>query len=375
MIVKDKKILTLIGVLVLLVSVVSLTYSFFQAQSSDAVIRDVSVTTHTVDTLTFSVDDDIEIEATQQNFGNGGDNQDGEATATAILTPNSKTGTATKNYYLVFYLQNNPIVYSAANTNQDPELLLQVFNSSDQLVTLTGLGNQVTVDSLTGYDITGVQGIITLLDNHQISASNNTTTTEEWRVVITLINHNFNQNDNTGKNVTGSLVISETNPISYVYWNDNFSVDEYASNEVPSTTYATKTALENAYGAANFSNNNVYIRSTKLVNTIIGHEACLWYNSGEVCVNPKYWGTGNDNNPWYSAIPEILDEMNTAFGTSLTDDICDGDSFSAGCYINGRRTNKNGFSFMRAGSSYAHSSSGVPCYVDRFGSAACGSES
>ncbi len=206
---KNKKILPVLGIILLLLTSGGLTYAFFQAQSSAPVTRDVHVLTHTVDMLTFSIDEDISVEATQLNFTNGGDNQDGEATATAILTPNSKTGTATRNYYLYLNIESNPLVYSAANTNHDPELLLQVFDSSDNLVTLTGLGNQVTIDSLTGYDITTARGLKTLLDNHTITASNNATTTQEWRVVVTLVNLDVNQNDNTGKTFEAELIIQE----------------------------------------------------------------------------------------------------------------------------------------------------------------------
>jgi hypothetical protein len=206
---ENKKILSVIGIIVILITVIGFSYAFFQAQSDEAEIRDVNVITHTVDTLTFSATEDIEIEATQFNFINGGVNQSGDATATAILTPNSKTGAATKNYNLYLNITDNDTVYSAANTNQVPELLLQVFNSSNQLVILTELGTQKTVGTLTGYDITGVNGLITLLNNHAISASNNTSTTENWRVVVTLINHNFNQNDNTGKTFAAELIIRQ----------------------------------------------------------------------------------------------------------------------------------------------------------------------
>ena len=334
---KKIKVLTIVGVLILLVTVVGLTYAFFQAQSDDAVVRDVSVITHTVDTLTFSVDENIEIEATQQNFGNGGDSQDGEATATAILTPNSKTGAATKNYYLVLYLSSNNTVYSTANTNELPELLLQVFNSSDQLVTLTGLGSQVTVGSLTGYDITGVEGILPLLENHQISASNNTTTTEEWRVVVTLINHNFNQNDNTGKSIVGNLIISEESPVSYVYWNDNFSGTDYTSTQVPTGTglngtYATRELLATAY--TDWEDAPVYINTTKVNGTITGHTACLWYNNREFCIAPNYWtGTIGVTNATegVNTKAKLKTDMENALGITIADSSCDSTADRASC--------------------------------------------
>ncbi len=273
---KNKKILPVLGIILLLLTSGGLTYAFLQAQSSAPVTRDVHVLTHTVDMLTFSIDEDISVEATQLNFTNGGDNQDGEATATAILTPNSKTGTATRNYYLYLNIESNPFVYSAANTNHDPELLLQVFDSSDNLVTLTGLGNQVTIDSLTGYDITTARGLKTLLDNHTITASNNATTTQEWRVVVTLVNLDVNQNDNTGKTFEAELIIQENELdlgfTGTIYRNNtrtafnNHSIEDeltsgwcWENNGVPDCTTPNATQMACEYWGDTCSENNVTV--------------------------------------------------------------------------------------------------------------------
>ena len=206
---EKKKTLTVVGIILLIVTFISLSYAFFQAQGGASVTRNVTVTTHTLDTLSFSISDNIAIEATQQNFALHYGNLSDEAIASALLTPNSKTGSASKNYYMYLVIPGNEISYCSTNTNHDPELLLQVYNDSNQLVTLTGLGSQKTIKGVTGYDITGVSGIIPLLDNHQISASSNTETTENWRVVITLINLDINQNENTGKSLTASLMVQE----------------------------------------------------------------------------------------------------------------------------------------------------------------------
>ena len=206
---KYKKIIFLIFPLLLLVIGVSFAYYYIQGFNPMAT-EDVRVHVHTVDTLTFSISDSIDIEIDQFNFTGNDTNISSEATATAILSPNSKTGSATDNYYLSFYLNGNTTVYSAANTNHEPEYMLQVFDSSNNLVTLDGLGAQRTVGTLTGYDITGKLGLFTILDNHEITASNHTQTTETWRFVVTAINHNFRQNDNTGSVISGKIIVYKT---------------------------------------------------------------------------------------------------------------------------------------------------------------------
>ncbi len=370
---KNKKILPVFGIIAILLTTIGLTYAFFQAQSSAPVTRDVRVLTHTVDMLTFSIDEDISVEATQLNFTNGGDNQDGEATASAILTPNSKTGTATRSYYLYLNIESNPFVYSAANTNHDPELLLQVFDSSDNLVTLTGLGNQVTIDSLTGYDITTARGLKTLLDNHTITASNNATATQEWRVVVTLVNLDVNQNDNTGKTFEAELIIQEdelalgfTGTIyrnnTRVAFNNHTIEDELTSgwcmedNGTPDCTNPSVTQVVCEYWGDTCSENNVTIGVGTYetnVNTIrtnynfyLKHEVeddiiedtevCLWYNNHEFCLGPNYWvetGNGGTNHQsdenGVATKNKLQTAMETALGTQA--DSCYSFSHNARC--------------------------------------------
>ena len=206
---KSTAIVSAVAIITIAIMVIGATFAYFRAQGGSAVTKDVQITAHTVDRLSFYVDQDINIEVSQLDFQSGGNNKSGDATATAILTPNSKTGAATRHYYVYLQLDTNEIDYSVANTNHQAELLLQVFDDNNQLVTITKLGSQVTVGSLTGYDITGLEGLYALLDNHEITASNFTETEENWHVVITMINHAFKQNDNAGKQVRGNIIVSE----------------------------------------------------------------------------------------------------------------------------------------------------------------------
>ena len=246
--------LKLLGIVAIVIALIGFTYAYFAPQAGGTTGINATVTSNTTDLLTFSINRDISFTVTQALFAQNGENQSGDATATATLTPNNKTGSATMNYYLYLDIESNPTVYSGSNTNHDPELMLQVFDGNNQLVTLTGLGTQKTIKGVTGYDITGVEGLQTLLDNHAISASNNTATIENWKVVITLINLDVNQNENTGKEINAELIIQrdEIEQVSYVYWNDNFSDTTYTSSQVPTGTglngtYATREELANAY--------------------------------------------------------------------------------------------------------------------------------
>ncbi len=311
---KKNKIMTLVFIVSMLILVVSTTYAFFAPQQGGTTSSNAIVTSNTTDLLTFSINRDISFTVTQALFAENGENQSGDATATATLTPNNKTGAATMNYYLYLNLQNNPTVYSEANTDHDPELMLQVFDGNNQLVTLTGLGTQKTIKGVTGYDITGVSGLKTLLDNHAISATNNTATIENWRIVITLINLDVNQNDNTGKTIEAEIIISKeevdlgfTGTIyrnnTRVAFNNHPIEDELTSawcredNETPDCTYPYATQQICEYRGDTCSENNVtvgvgtYETNVNTMRTKTYNVYCPIGGSNLTCGNNWYYPT------------------------------------------------------------------------------------
>ena len=206
---KYKKSLLIMGIGSLFVLLVSLTYAYFSPQQNGSSSEDVSVTSNTTDLLTFQISEDINFNVGQNDFQENATNISGETTATIIMTPNNKTGSGTMYYYLYLNLETNETVYSSTNTNHDPELMLQVFNGSNQLVTLTGLGTQKTIKGVTGYDITGYEGLITIFDNKAITGTNNNTAIDTWKIVVTLINLDVDQYDNTNKEIVGKIYLKK----------------------------------------------------------------------------------------------------------------------------------------------------------------------
>ena len=324
---KKNKTLTLVAIITLLLMVVGATYAFFAPQNGGTTSTNATVTSNTTDLLTFSINRDISFAVTQALFAENGENQSGDATATATLTPNNKTGAATMNYYLYLNLQNNPTVYSESNTNNDPELMLQVFDGNNQLVTLTGLGTQKTIKGVTGYDITGVSGLKTLLDNHAISASNNTAAIENWRIVITLINLDVNQNDNTGKTIEAEIIIRQDElslGFTGTIYRNNGSI---TSNDTTSLneTWSYETDVNTIR-----SNYKHYIKHEVENKIIKKTEACIWYNNHEFCLGPNYWvGDAQDQIDGTTTKAKLQTAMETALGTQA--DSCSSYSGSAEC--------------------------------------------
>ncbi len=207
---KKAVIYSMVALIALVILVVGATYAYFQNQYGSASNADVNVTTYTTDVLTFETGDAINITADQESFAQGKGNRTGSTFARATLQANNKTNTATANYYVYLNISGNDFEYSKDSSS--PELLLSITdNSGNQVTKLTGL-NYITVTdgsnkSVSGFDITKSSGLLTLVDNKEISASPKKI--EEWNITITLVNYNYDQNANTGKSFSGKLMIQK----------------------------------------------------------------------------------------------------------------------------------------------------------------------
>ena len=326
----------IIAVSTLLITTIGFTAAYFQAQVGSGATANVTVTTKTTDTLTFSKGNDINITATQANFYSGAGNRTGSTTATATLLANNDTNSATQTYNVYLYIQTNNFSYTTSPTNT-PELMLTITNPNNQAVTsLTGL-TYTTSGGVSGFDITTKRGLIQIASNYTITSTG--TKTDTWNITVTLVNLNSNQEENTDKTFTAQVIIQQDEyEEPAVYWNDNFA-GQYLysyplgqkSNDNGSTwvsgsptTYPTLDQLQSNY--ANFSNSPVYIK------TVTEHQACLYYNNHEFCLSPNYWeGTigVSDSAAGLATKNKLKADMETALGTSASG--CDSYASSALC--------------------------------------------
>ena len=203
----EKKVLALsaIAVITLIAVVVGATYAYFQAQGGGSSDIDASVITSTTDKLSFQVGKGINISASQENFALDMDNVTGSTTASAMLTANNATNTATRNYNLYLDIKNNGFTYTV---NEDtPELILTITGPDDQPIKNLAGYEYVTVDGVSGFDITEASNAILIADNYKITASPEITQT--WNITVTFINLDSDQNKNTGKTFAADVIIGE----------------------------------------------------------------------------------------------------------------------------------------------------------------------
>ena len=210
---KNKKqaiILSVIASIVLLVLIVGATYAYFQASGGTGTSANLRVTTYTTDVFNFEVGNDISIYADATSFASGKGNASGSTFAKAILSANNKTNSATKYYYLYLNISKNTFTYTQ---NEDtPEILLTIKDDAgNEITSINDLTYKTVTDgkgaTIKGFDITTGIGLITLLNNKEITASHQKTDT--WNVTVTFINYDKDQSKNAGKSFNAKLIAQQ----------------------------------------------------------------------------------------------------------------------------------------------------------------------
>ena len=207
---KKIKIVSIISVIALALTLVAATYAYFVAQTGEGAQTDIKINANTVDTFTFEAGSALNLSLNQENFASGKGNQTGTTFAKAMLTANNKTNTATEHYYLYLNISNNTFTYSIDNNT--PEILLSIKDgSNNEITSVSGLTYKTVTDgkgtTLKGFDITKKSGLVTILNNREITTTS--TKTEQWNVTVTFVNYNSNQAGNAGKNFSAKLMIQK----------------------------------------------------------------------------------------------------------------------------------------------------------------------
>ena len=210
---KNKKqalILSIVAVVTLIALVVGATYAYFKAQGGTGSSTEVKVTTYTTDMLTFTTGSAISLYADQSSFGQEKGSLSGETFAKATLVANNKTNEATDNYYVYFNIENNTFKYTLGEDK--PELILTVTGPDGNEVTeISGLTHKVVQDrenkSISGFDVTTTNGIITIANKKTITASPNAE--EQYTLKLTFVNYEGDQTENAKSTLSAKVMIQK----------------------------------------------------------------------------------------------------------------------------------------------------------------------
>ena len=259
------KIISIVALVALALTVVTATYAYFQAQTGEGSQTDIKINANTVDTFTFETGSAINLSLDQTSFASGAGNQTGSTYASAKLTANNKTNSATNNYNLYLNISDNNFSYTQSTSY--PEILLTIKDASNNEITsISGLEYKTVTDgkgtTIKGFDITTKTGLITLLSNREITTTS--TKTDTWNITATFVNYNVDQSKNAGKSFSGQVLISKDsfddytpntiNTLSATKSGTNLTVNlnvEQGSNEIDKYYYA----IEESNGIAMLNNN------------------------------------------------------------------------------------------------------------------------
>lgn len=240
---KNTILLTVIAVATLLVAVVGATFAYFTAQGGGSDQTDVTVKTETSSNSSIVVQDSLTLTANQGNFGEGAAahlTSTPAATGTITWTPSTGATLDDLNfcYTVGITVTSNNFVYPDASNLKDtgstltqyyntPELLLNITKNSKPITgstsgevtsltyetvdaALTGTRGEVSGWDLTGSTTSGTYNVTDGTDNiHQITGTAGNASTDNWSAQVTLVNKDIDQQYNTNKTFTASIIFTQ----------------------------------------------------------------------------------------------------------------------------------------------------------------------
>ena len=214
---KNTILLTVIAVATLLVAVVGATFAYFTASGAQETTGNVTVSTGTAASSEFGVIKALNLYADASTFAQGGKDVTGETTGTVKWTAPGATQEHTPDeaersfcYTAALNITANTFTVSAANTEKLNELEFTAKKGEKVLLDKVSL---VDMDTKAGK--TGSINIPTTADGseytHKLIADAGASLTDEWTITVTLKNLDMNQNENTGKQLTGQIAFTKVN--------------------------------------------------------------------------------------------------------------------------------------------------------------------
>ena len=212
---KNTILLTVIAVATLLVAVVGATFAYFTASGAQGTTGNVTVSTGTAASSEFGGIKALNLSADASTFAQGGADVTGETTGSVKWTAPGATQEHTPDeaersfcYTAALNITANTFTVSAANTEKLNELEFTAKKGSTVLLDKVSL---VDLDTKVGK--TGSINIPTTAGGseytHKLIADAGASLTDEWTITVTLKNLDMNQNENTGKQLTGQIAFTK----------------------------------------------------------------------------------------------------------------------------------------------------------------------
>ena len=161
------------------------------------------------DTLIFSKGNDLSLSPSVDNFSSSSGNLTATTNPSVRLIANTKSGSATAKYYSGILINENTYTYSKSDNTA--ELILTVRDETGSVITSTPGLNYVTVNGVSGFDITGKTGAFNIVSEKEISTTSTTIgVTQTWTYTITFINFGAEQDQSINENAKLDAVVALT---------------------------------------------------------------------------------------------------------------------------------------------------------------------
>ena len=183
------------------------TYSFLGADIDEDVTTK-GETTASGDTLIFSSGNTLSLRATTDNFNATSGNLTDTTNPSVRLIASSRTNNATATYFAGIRIYENTYTYSSGTT---AEVILTVRDENGALLEASSDElPYVTVNDVSGFDITGKTGAFNIAIDHPISTTSSTNgTTHTWTFTLTFVNLETDQSINENANLEMDVVLQQ----------------------------------------------------------------------------------------------------------------------------------------------------------------------
>ena len=303
------------------------TYSFLGADIDEDVTTK-GETTASGDTLIFSSGNTLSLHATTDNFNATSGNLTDTTNPSVRLIASSRTNNATATYFAGIRIYENTYTYSSGTT---AEVILTVRDENGALLEASSDElPYVTVNDVSGFDITGKTGAFNIAIDHPISTTSSTNgTTHTWTFTLTFVNLETDQSINENANLEMDVVLQQdriamptfaeicreensntlackvattytTDGENGLYYHDGVGTYTNANQEAGDNSYRFSVADPNNYVCFGSDEGTCPADNLYRIIGVFGNQVKLIKNAR---IGYNYWSgsISNDNNTWSSS--------------------------------------------------------------------------
>ncbi len=254
--------LTVIFLLILLVLALLIgkfTFSYLAPDIKDDIEGQGEVTA-SGDTLIFTKGNNLSLKATTDNFNGASSNLTSTTNPSVKLVASNKTNNATATYYAGIKIKSNTYKYST--DAKTAEIILTVLDENGDAVTTSADDlSYVTVNGVSGFDITEKVGVFNISVDHSIATKSSTSgTTHTWTFTLTFINLETDQSINEDGSLEMEAILQKDKIIMPLA---DYVKAQYTGTQGENNLYYHDSTLENGandgsyrYAGASDTTNN-----------------------------------------------------------------------------------------------------------------------